>query len=133
MLWIRILFAVTGAYDLILGAAFLVAAPALFETAGVPAPLHWGYVHFICCLLIIFGLMFFAVAAQPAANRNLIPFGILLKLSYVAVVTYYWAQQDVPYMFKPFVAIDAVMLVLFAIAYRQLTRPLPPPSQTVIT
>ena len=52
------LFVIAAAYDGILGLAFLIAAPALFEWAGVTPPNHFGYVHFPAALLIIFALMF---------------------------------------------------------------------------
>jgi hypothetical protein len=61
--------------------------------------------------------MFLAVAARPRANRNLIPFGVLLKLSYAGLVGYYWATASVPFLFVPFAVIDAIMLVLFLVAY----------------
>ena len=121
----RLLFTVAGAYDFIIGAAFLGFGPQLFEATSVPQPNHWGYLQFGALMLMIFGLMFFAVASNPVANRNLIPYGILLKLSYVAIVTYYWVSTDVPLLFKPFAVIDAVMLVLFVIAYRGLAQPQP--------
>jgi hypothetical protein len=121
-LWIRLLFGIAGAYDFLLSLAFLGYGPSLFEAAGVPPPNHWGYLQFAALLVMTFGLMFFAVAASPRANRNLIPYGILLKLSYTAVVAYYWAVSDVPTLFKPFAVIDAVMLVLFAVAYGELGR-----------
>jgi hypothetical protein len=120
--WIRLLFGIAGAYDFLIGLAFLVSGPSIFEAADVPQPNHWGYLQFPSLLLMTFGLMFFAVAASPQANRNLIPYGILLKLSYTAVVAYHWAVSDVPLLFKPFAIIDAVMLVLFAVAYAELGR-----------
>jgi hypothetical protein len=120
--WIRILFGIAGAYDLVLGILFVGFGPAIFEAASVPEPNHWGYIEFGALLLIIFGLMFFAVANDPLANRNLIPYGMLLKLSYTVLVAYYWAVTDVPMLFKPFAIIDAVMFVLFLIAYTS-TRP----------
>ena len=123
MSWIKLLFCVAGLYDFVLGVGFLAAGPRLFELAGTPPPNHWGYVYFVCLLLITFGTMFFAVAAAPVANRNLIPFGMMLKASYTGVAGYYWATIDVPMMYKPFAVIDAVMLVLFVIAYMQLGRP----------
>jgi hypothetical protein len=120
--WVRWLFAVSGAYDFVIGVAFLVAGPAIFDAGGVPHPNHWAYIQFAALLLVVFGLMFFAVAADPAANRNLIPFGILLKASYVGVCGYYWATTGVPTLFQPFAVIDAVMLVLFAAAYQKMGR-----------
>ena len=112
----------SGVYDLAIGVAYLVAGPAIFDAAGVPHPNHWAYIQFAAALLITFGLMFFAIAADPAANRNLIPFGILLKVSYVGVCGYYWISTGVPTLFQPIAVIDAIMLVLFAVAYQQLGR-----------
>jgi hypothetical protein len=63
------------------------------------------------------------VARDPVANRNLMPFGMLLKLSYTGLVICYWATTDLPWLFKPFAAIDGLMFVLFVIAYRP--RPSP--------
>jgi hypothetical protein len=61
--------------------------------------------------------MFLNIAAQPGVNRNLIPYGILLKVSYVSIVAYYWLAGECPTLFKPFALIDAAMLVLFVVAY----------------
>jgi hypothetical protein len=107
-----------GVYDSLIGLTFLLAGSKLFKQFSVPAPSHWGYIQFGALMLIIFGLMFFAIAYQPDRNRNLIPFGILLKLSYIGLTTYYWATSGLPGLFQPFILIDAVMLVLFILAYR---------------
>lgn len=116
-IWIRILFLVSALYDFVLGIAFLVSGPQIFERFNVPEPDHWGYIHFSCLMLMIFGLMFLAVAIRPRANRNLIPFGMLLKISYVAAAGYYWLNGGIPGVFKPFAFIDAAMLAGFAWAY----------------
>jgi hypothetical protein len=120
---IRVLFAVAGLYDFFIGLTFLCFGPQLYETAGVPQPNHWAYIQFASLLLIIFGTMFFAIAHDPIANRNLIPYGMLLKLSYTALAVYYWVMTDIPNLFKPFAVIDAIMLVLFVLAYRPRLAP----------
>jgi hypothetical protein len=120
--WVRVLFVVAGTYDLVLGVGFLALGPQVFDAAGVPPPNHWGYVQFAAVLVATFGLMFLAVAARPIANRNLIPYGVLLKLGYVGVVAYHWATGGVPWLFKPFAVIDAAMLILFVVAYRALGK-----------
>jgi hypothetical protein len=120
---VRLLFVVAGLYDFLIGLAFLGFGPQIFDAAGVPHPNHWGYIQFGALLLVIFGFMFFAVAYDPVANRNLIPYGMLLKLCYTGLVTYYWVTTDCPMLFKPFAVIDAVMLVLFFLAYAQLAAP----------
>ena len=97
--------------------AFLGLGPQIFDAAGVPPPDHWGYIQFGSLLVLVFGLMFYAVAYDPAANRNLMPYGMLLKLCYTGLVAYYWVTTDCPLLFKPFAVIDGLMFVLFFLAY----------------
>src|SRR2546427_3436704 len=120
---IRLLFMIAGGYDFVIGLAFLFFGPQLFDSTGVPQPSHWGYIQFGSLLLVIFGTMFFAVAYDPVANRNLIPYGMLLKLSYTGLVTYYWVTTDCPMLFKPFAIIDGAMFVLFLLAYSKRPGP----------
>ena len=121
--FVRLLFAVVGVYDFAIGLAFLVAGPQLFDAFGVPPVNHWGYVQFASLLLIIFGTMFFALAFDPVANRNLMLYGMMLKLGYTALVIYYWVAGDCPLMFKPFAVIDGIMFVLFLLAYAKRRTP----------
>ena len=72
---------------------------------------------------MVFGLMFAAIARRPRENRNLIPYGILLKVSYCGVAGYHWLVTGIPALWKPFVVIDLVFLVLFLLAYRSWADP----------
>jgi hypothetical protein len=100
LLWLAAL------YDGGLGLVFLVAGPALYEATGVTPPNHWGYIHFPAALLVVFGLMFASAAARPAANANLIPYGILLKIAYCATVFGHWLHAGLPWIWKPFAWLD---------------------------
>jgi len=113
---------VAALYDGILGIAFLIAAPALFEWLGVTPPNHFGYVHFPAALLIVFALLFLAIARNPVAKLDLIPYGIMLKVSYCAVVFYHWFTAGVPVIWKPFAIADLIFIVLFVWAYSVLKR-----------
>lgn len=117
---IRILFAIAGAYDFIIGSAFLFSGVRLFDATGVPQPDHWAYIQFGSLMLMIFGTMFVTIALNPQTNRNLIPYGMLLKLAYVGLCSYYWFTTDCPTLFKPFAVIDLIMLVLFYLAFVKL-------------
>ena len=119
---IRILFTVAALYDGILGIAFLLFGARLFERFGVMPPNHMGYVHFPAALLIVFAIMFLAIATSPHRHRNLIPYGIMLKICYCGVVTYHWMAAGVPGMWKPFVVSDIVFAALFIVAYVKLPR-----------
>jgi hypothetical protein len=116
------LFWVAGIYDLAIGTAFLSAGAKIFDWAGVPHPNHWAYLQFASMLLLIFGLMFIAIGSSPISNRNLIPYGMLLKASYASLTIYYWVRYGCPDLFKPFAIIDLMMLFLFITAYQAVPR-----------
>lgn len=120
---VSVVFGFSALYDGVLGIIFLFAAPVLFRCYGVTPPNHFGYVHFPAALLIIFGLMFGAIARDPVKNRNLIPYGILLKIAYCSVAGYHWIGTGIPDMWKPFAVIDLVFLVLFIWAWRAVKEP----------
>ena len=118
-----IVFAASGIYDALLGLVFLLAPSAMYQYFAVTPPNHWAYVQFPAVILIIFGVMFFQVAFKPAANRNLIPYGILLKVAYAGTVFAYWFAQGLPNMWKPFAFCDTVFAVLFAWSWMKLAPP----------
>ena len=117
---VRGLFLLAGLYDGVLGAAFLIAPEWVFRTAEVTPPNHWAYVQFQAALLLIFALMFVAIARDPIANRNLIVYGILLKVAYCGVAFWYWFTAGIPGLWTPFAVADLVMAVLFVLSYRVL-------------
>lgn len=110
---VRALYAIAAAYDGLLGIAFLAAAPQIFAATGITPPNHWGYIHFAAGLLVIFGLMFLMVALRPVENRNLVIYGILLKVCYVGTVCWHWYAGGIPDLWKWFAAADAVFAALF--------------------
>ena len=113
--WIKPLFVVAGLYDGILGVLFLSIPLKIFNMANVTLPNHMGYVQFSACLLIIFAAMFFRIASDPVKNRDLIIYGIMLKVSYCAIIFLYWIAQSVPLIWVPFAFFDLAFLVVFII------------------
>jgi len=120
--WISLLYYIGALYDGVLGIAFLLFWARIFDWYGVPPPNHAGYVQFPAALLIIFGLLFLAIARAPVANRNLIPYGILLKVSYCAVIFGHWFTAGIPNMWKPFAVCDFIIMLLFLWTYAVLGR-----------
>ena len=119
---ISIIFWASGIYDGVLGLIFLLAPAAMYAQFGVTPPNHWGYVQFGAALLLIFGIMFIQVALKPAPNRNLIPYGVLLKMAYAGTVFGYWFTRGLPDMWKPFAVTDAVFAVLFIWSWMKLGK-----------
>lgn len=119
---IKRLFLVAGLYDLLIGLVFLLRGSALLDWAGIPQPNHMGYLQFAALQLVIFGAMFLSVSRDPIKNRNLIPYGMMLKICYIGLTCFYWVQGECPKLFQPFTVIDTVMLVLFWLAYSGQTK-----------
>lgn len=115
--WIQALFWLAAVYDGVLGVAFMAAPVWVYDLFKVTPPNHLAYVQFPAALLVIFALMFIAIARNPKANRNLMPYGMGLKVAYCTVAFAYWLAEGIPCMWKPFVFADVVMLILFLWSY----------------
>ena len=118
--WIKPFFIVSGLYDGILGIAFLFFTDAIFQAFSVTPPNHMAYVQFPALLLVIFGAMFFAIAANPVKNRDLIWYGVALKVAYSGTAFFYQLTSGVPAMWLPFAWADLVFLALFVVAWRSI-------------
>ncbi len=119
---VSVLYYIAALFDGVLGLAFLFAGPELFAAFGIPPLENWGYLQFSAALLIVFGLMFLAVARAPVANRNLIPYGMLLKLSFCSVAFYHWATVGVEDVWKQIAFVDLAFLALFFWSYRAIGK-----------
>lgn len=117
-----VLFSIAALYDGILGLMFLFSPYFVFDLFEITPPNHPGYVQFPAALLIVFAFIFLAIARRPKQNRNLIPYGMLLKVSYCGVVFWYWSTAGIPSMWKPFAVADLVFLALFIWAWLRLGR-----------
>lgn len=118
--WIKPFFIVAGLYDAILGVAFLFFSDAIFQSFGVIPPNHPAYVQFPALLLLIFGAMFFKIAGNPVRNRDLIWYGVALKAAYSGLAFGHQMAGGVPAMWIPWAWADAVFLLLFLLAWKNL-------------
>jgi hypothetical protein len=118
---ITALFLIAALYDGGLGLLFLVTPASVYKLANVPFPNHWAYVQFPAALLVIFALMFIAIARKPVENRGMTIYGILLKLAYCCIAFGYWFTAGIPDLWKPFAVIDLVMGALFLWSYQSLS------------
>jgi hypothetical protein len=112
-------FAASAFYDGVLSIVFLFFGPMLFDYFGIERPNHLGYLHFPALLLCLFAIMYWRIATDPVKFRELIPYGIGLKVSYCTVAFYHWATGGIPAMWIPFAWIDLVFLIVFVQAWRK--------------
>lgn len=118
---IRFFYFIAALYDGVLGLAFLFFPTQVFARLELEAPNHLGYIHFPAALLLVFAILFVSIARNPVANHNLIPYGILLKISYCGVVLFHWVSSGVPSIWKPFFFADLLFIALFLWTWRVLS------------
>jgi hypothetical protein len=123
--WIKPFFVLSALYDGILGIAFVFFWRAIFRWFGVEPPNHPAYVQFPALLLVIFAAMFLRIAKDPVGNRDLIPYGVALKVAYCGTAFWYQVTAGIPFMWIPWAWADLGFLVLFVVAWRKLGSPAP--------
>jgi hypothetical protein len=121
--WVKWLFLFSGFYDGLVGLVFFVAGFQIFDFFYVTRPNHIGYLQFPALLLVIFGIMFLRIASDPVRFRELIWYGVGLKLAYSGLVFYYYFTTGIPFMWIPFAILDVVFLGLYLLSLSRLRRP----------
>ena len=120
--WIKPLFIVAALYDGLLALAFLFFSGTIFTHFDIEPPNHPAYVHFPALLLLIFAAMFFRIAGNPASNRDLILYGIALKVAYSGTAFWYQLAGGIPFIWVAWAWADIAFLVLFVIAWKSLAQ-----------
>ena len=118
--WIKPFFVFAAVYDGVLGLAFFLAPLQIFALYGVEPPNHLAYIQFPALLLITFAAMFLHIASNPARHRDLIPYGMALKVAYSGLAFWYEATEGIPAMWIPWAWADLGFLIAFVFAWRQL-------------
>jgi hypothetical protein len=117
--WIKAAFATSAVYDGVVAVVFLLFGAAIYDAVGIERPNHPGYLQFPALLVMVFATMYWRIASDPARFRDLMPYGIGLKVSYCAVVFYHWINGAIPALWIPFAWLDLVFVILFVQAWRK--------------
>jgi len=120
----RTVLLATAVYDGVIGGVFLADPQRALGWIDVPPINHAGYLQFPAALLLIFALMFLNAARSPTRHRDLIGYGLLLKLAYIGVAGGHWLSDasSLAFIWKPFVIADAVFAVLLLWCWWRLGR-----------
>ena len=80
-----LLFLVAGAYDVVLGLAFMAAGESILETVGMTLPPHVAYIHLAALFILVQGISYLFVARDPWRNVGLARVGVLYKAAYTGL------------------------------------------------
>jgi len=117
--WMKAVFAASAVYDGVVALVFLLFGPSIYDYMGITRPNHFGYIHFPALLLIVFAFMYGRIASDPTRWRDLIPYGIGLKVSYSLVVFYHWIAGGLPMLWIPFAWLNVIFVIFFVQAWRK--------------
>jgi hypothetical protein len=115
--WIKLAFGVSAVYDAAVALLFLLFGLSIYDSFGIERPNHDGYLQFPALLIMIFSAMYWRIATDPVRFRDLMPYGIGLKISFSAVVLYHWFFGNIPPMWMPFAWLDVAFTVIFLRAW----------------
>ncbi|HTY13902.1 MAG TPA: hypothetical protein VMD02_06960 [Candidatus Omnitrophota bacterium] len=121
--WIKALFMFVGAVEFAVGGLFIFFPMQVYAWSGMARSVPPEYIQFPALLIMVFGLMMFNIASDPAKNRNLIFYCILFKAALCSVVVYNWAFGEISSLWKIFLGFDLAYLIGFILALRAIPHP----------
>ena len=95
----RLSFRLMGAYDVLLGLAFVLFYKDIYAALNIVLPNHPGYIYVPALFLVSGGAGEFLIAKHPLRNVDLAVVRLLMKLSFAAAVVYCYFTCGVPTIF----------------------------------
>ncbi len=123
--WIPLAYWASAVMDAVIAVAFLFFLAPVFTAAGVELPNHPGYLQFPALLLVVFAAMYARIAGDPRGRKDLMPYGMGLKISFVLVAFWHWTTGTLPWLWLPLAWIDLVFLIVFFIGWQAVRKPMP--------
>lgn len=115
----RTLFLVAALYDVVLGLLFFLFGEMLLEAIGMELPPHIAYIQLAAVFVVVQGLSYWFVFRDPPGNLGLVRVGVLYKLAYSGLATYYLVIGQLPSpFFIPWAVFDLLFLVGFVLFLR---------------
>jgi hypothetical protein len=107
-------FAISAAYDVILGLLFFAAFRPAFAMLGIAGPDSPVYVQATAAFVFVQGIGYLFVYVNPARNVDIVRLGIVYKIVYASLSFIYWGMGTLPHpVFAIFGIIDLGFVVFF--------------------
>nr|BBH85983.1 hypothetical protein KTC_07340 [Thermosporothrix sp. COM3] len=119
MRFVRGVFLAAGIYGLLLCGS-LMFAEGLINTMTPPALTHPEYFYGFLSIMAMFQILFLLIAKDPQRYRSLMPLAMTEKWAYMLVLALLFALQRLPASVLIFGLIDALLGVLFLVAFLKL-------------
>lgn len=111
--WMRTALYTTAVMNLAAAASFLPGAGALRSQAGLTIDAHPFYLMTVALFVGLFGVAYFRLAYTGRAERTLITVSALGKLSFFALLVWYWTEGALPLRAPVLGSADFIFSMLF--------------------
>ena len=120
----RAFFLVAALYDVVLGAAFVVAGEPILSAIGMALPPHIAFIQLAAIFIFVQGLSYALVFLDPSGNLGIVRVGVAYKAAYAGLALWYLVIGILPSLFfVPWALIDLAFLVGFVLFLRSASRP----------
>ena len=107
------LFLVAAVYDLILGLAFFLFYKPVYAYFNITLPPYPMYLQMAAAFVIAMGVGYYFVYRNLYRNVDLVKLGVVYKLVYSGLTTYFYFMDLANIVFFWFAIIDFLFLLLF--------------------
>jgi len=107
------LFLVAAIYDFVLGILFFFFYEPIYAYFNITLPVYPMYLQMAAAFVIAMGVGYYFVYTNLYRNIDLVKLGVVYKLAYSGVTTYFYFTNLANIVFFWFAIIDAIFLVLF--------------------
>ncbi len=107
------LFLVAAIYDFILGLAFFFFYKPLYAYLGIALPDYPVYLQMAAAFVIAMGVGYYFVYKNLYRNIDLVKLGVVYKLVYSGLTSYFYFTGLANIVFFWFAIFDAIFLILF--------------------
>lgn len=107
------LFLVASVYDLVLGIVFFFFYKPVYEYFGITLPVYPVYLQMAAAFVIAMGVGYYFVYRNLYRNVDLVKLGVVYKLVYSALTSYFYFADLGHVIFFYFAILDAIFMALF--------------------
>jgi len=116
----KMVFLASAIYDFFLGVIFLLFFVPLFRFFSITLPTFPEYLQLSAAFVAILGVGYFYIYKNIERNQDLWKLGILYKMAYIVLVSYYYfIVETANIVFLYFVIIDVLFLIPFLGLYKK--------------
>lgn len=116
----RSVFLITALYDFVLGIAFLLFYKQVLGFFSISIPNFPEYLQMSAAFVAVLGVGYFLIYLNLEKNKDLYRIGMLYKLIYIVLVSYYYfIVHTANVVYLNFAMIDTIFLIIFIVLYKK--------------